>query len=124
MRYFKKISDTNAIAYDSSSADDAPHIEAMLAEISAGTATEVTSTWVASLASGIALDEYKMSVKQALEKADLTAIRIGEAVTLGLNTWTNADIVSWTLYRRELRAQLSASTVGTLPVKPAYPAGT
>jgi hypothetical protein len=67
---------------------------------------------------------FRQSAQTALNKADLTAIRIGEAVTLGLNAWTNSDVVAWTNYRRALREQLSVSTVGTLPTKPAYPAGT
>lgn len=71
-----------------------------------------------------ALIEYKADALNALNKADLTAIRIGEAVTLGLNSWTSTDIVAWTNYRRSLRAALSAATVGTLPTKPSYPAGT
>ena len=70
------------------------------------------------------LAAYKSSAQIALEKADLTAIRIGEAVTLGLNSWTSADVIAWTNYRRDLRISLSAAIVGTLPTKPSYPAGT
>ncbi len=68
---------------------------------------------------------FQGQAKQALAD-DITPDRIMEAVALGLNSFTGADVVAWVNYRRELRAIVSAptGTPGTLPVKPAYPAGT
>lgn len=59
----------------------------------------------------------------ALDKADTTMLRINEAISLGLNSWTGADVVAWVNYRRELRSIVS-SNAGSLPTQPAYPAGT
>jgi hypothetical protein len=61
-----------------------------------------------------------------LDDADRTVLRVTEAVALGLNSWTSADVVAWVNYRRALRTILSESTgtPGTLPAPPAYPAGT
>jgi hypothetical protein len=50
--------------------------------------------------------------------------RIAEAVVLGLNAWTGADVVAWVAYRRELRAIAGGAPASALPTKPAYPAGT
>jgi hypothetical protein len=64
--------------------------------------------------------------KIALTMSDTTMHRIAEAVVLGHNTWTGADVAAWVNYRRALRAIVDGSdtTSTTLPVKPAYPAGT
>lgn len=58
-----------------------------------------------------------------LDKADITMLRIAEAVSLGLNSWTGADVVMWVNYRRSLRTIVS-SNIGPLLTQPAYPAGT
>lgn len=63
------------------------------------------------------------AAKAALDTADTTMIRIAEAVSLGLTTWTTADVVAWVNYRRALRVIVSAGT-GALPSRPSYPAGT
>jgi hypothetical protein len=62
----------------------------------------------------------------ALTDSDTTMHRITEAVALGLNTWTGADVVAWITYRRALRAIANGGdmTSTTLPTRPAYPAGT
>jgi hypothetical protein len=69
---------------------------------------------------------YQETAQAALDDSDTTMHRIAEAVSLGLNSWTGTDVVAWVDYRRSLRAIVSASsgTPGTLPTKPAYPAGT
>lgn len=59
----------------------------------------------------------------ALENADITMHRVSEAISLGLNSCTNADVQAWVNYRRELRAIISSNT-GPLPTQPAYPTGT
>jgi hypothetical protein len=71
-----------------------------------------------------ALSMFTASVKTALDASDKTMFRISEAVTLGLTTWSTADVVAWVTYRRALRALLGASTVTSLPARPAYPVGT
>ena len=59
----------------------------------------------------------------ALQKSDNTMHRIVEAVSLGLTTWTTADVVAWVNYRRSLRDIINGNS-STLPDKPAYPANT
>jgi hypothetical protein len=61
-----------------------------------------------------------------LDDSDTTMHRVAEAVALGLNTWTGADVVAWVSWRRALRAIISGSdtTSTSIPTKPAYPAGT
>jgi hypothetical protein len=59
-----------------------------------------------------------------LPDTDTTMHRIAEAVALGLNAWTGADVVAWVAYRRELRAIAGGAPASALPTKPAYPAGT
>lgn len=63
------------------------------------------------------------AAQAALPESDTTMHRIGEAVGLGLNSWTSTDVVAWVNYRRSLRAIIKNSG-GTMPSKPAYPAGT
>ena len=83
-----------------------------------------TALPVASPTTNQLLAEFVASVQLALDNSDTTMHRIAEGVALGLTTWTTADVASWVSYRRELRAQLHATVVGTLAAKPAYPAGT
>lgn len=97
---------------------------ALESAITAGSVTVNPYVAPASPTSAQLLTAYQQSAQTALAKADLTAIRIGEAVTLGLNSWTSADVVAWTNYRRTLRSAIATTSVGTLPVRPAYPAGT
>jgi hypothetical protein len=69
---------------------------------------------------------FQATARAALDESDTTMHRIAEAVALGLGSWTAADVVAWVTYRRALRAIVAASTgsAGTLPAKPAWPAGT
>jgi hypothetical protein len=69
---------------------------------------------------------YQSGAQTALEKTDTTMHRIAEAVALGESTYTTADVVAFVEYRRALRAIINAKTgtPGTLPIAPAYPAGT
>lgn len=69
---------------------------------------------------------YQQQAQAALDRTDTTMHRITEAISLGLNTPTSADVVAFVDYRRSLRAIVSTSsgTPGTLPARPAYPAGT
>ena len=69
------------------------------------------------------LTPFIASVQSALDDTDTTMHRINEAVSLGLTTWTTADVVTFVNYRRALRALLKSTTVGVLPTKPAYPVG-
>jgi hypothetical protein len=71
-----------------------------------------------------AISMFTASVKSALDASDKTMFRISEAVTLGLTTWSTTDVVAWVTYRRALRALLGASTVTSIPTRPAYPVGT
>lgn len=64
-----------------------------------------------------------VAAKAALDEADITMLRISEAVSLGSNSWTNTDVVAWVNYRRSLRSIVDSNT-GSLPSKPSYPAGT
>lgn len=59
----------------------------------------------------------------AIDKADNTMLRISEAISLGLTTWTASDVVAFVEYRRALR-QIISTKSGSMPVKPPYPAGT
>lgn len=60
-----------------------------------------------------------------LPDTDTTMHRIAEAVALGLNAWTGADVIAWVTYRRELRAIANGTSAATaLPAAPAYPTGT
>ena len=63
------------------------------------------------------------AAQAALDLSDTTMHRIAEAVTLGLNSWTGADVVAWVTYRRELRAIAGGAPATALPTKPAYPTG-
>ena len=64
------------------------------------------------------------TVQAALSSSDDTMKRVQEAISLGTNSATSADVVAFVNYRRALRALLSSTTVTTIPAKPAYPAGT
>jgi hypothetical protein len=61
--------------------------------------------------------------KSALAKSDETMFQIEEAVSLGENSWTNADVVAFVKYRRALRNIVEGGE-GPLPKQPASPAGT
>jgi hypothetical protein len=67
---------------------------------------------------------FVASAQAALDISDTTVYRITEAVALGDTTWTASDVVAFVHYRRALRALLTSTTVGVLPTRPAYPAGT
>lgn len=75
-----------------------------------------SQTWVA----------LQQDARAALDKSDTTMHRICEAVALGKNAWTSADVVAWVNYRISLRAIISApsGTPGALPTRPPFPAGT
>lgn len=64
--------------------------------------------------------------KGLLENSDLTMLRIQEAITLGLKSATDADVVAFVNWRRALRdivgGQDTSST--SIPTRPAYPTGT
>ncbi len=67
-------------------------------------------------------EENKAAARQALTASDLTMDRIAEGVSLGLTTWTTADVIAFVQYRRSLRT--AATTGVALPERPSYPAGT
>jgi hypothetical protein len=70
--------------------------------------------------------DFQNQAKAALVLSDITVHRIAEGVSLGTCAWTNADVVAYMTYRRDLRAIVTAETgtPGTLPTAPGYPAGT
>ena len=70
------------------------------------------------------LIKYQNSAKQALIDTKETVERITEAVSLGKTTLTAVDVVAFMQYRADLRAEISATKVGILPVKSPYPVGT
>jgi hypothetical protein len=72
----------------------------------------------------VLLAGFIVSAQAALDASDTTMHRIAEGVSLGSTSWTGTDVVAWVTYRRALRALLSSTSAGTLPTKPAYPAGT
>lgn len=61
-----------------------------------------------------------------MDNSDTTVHRIAEAVSLGLNSWTGADVVAWMNYRRALRAIVSGTdtTSTSIPARVAFPSGT
>lgn len=67
---------------------------------------------------------FKAEVKNALSSTSVTMERIVEGVSLGTTTLTTPDVVAWMDYRKALRDCLTATEVISLPLKPAYPAGT
>ena len=71
---------------------------------------------------------YQAAAKVVLEGTDTTMHRIAEGVSLGLTSWTAADVVAWVNYRRLLRVILGEAQPATvptaLPAQPTYPAGT
>lgn len=83
-----------------------------------GTPTKVASVTVAL---GVVIIQSGL-----LDSSDTTMHRIAEAVALGENTMTSADVVAWVNYRRALRAIVDGSDTAStsIPAKPAYPAGT
>ena len=70
------------------------------------------------------LAAFVASVQAALDATDTTMHRIAEGISLGSTSWTATDVVAWVTYRRALRALLASTAAGTLPSRPAYPAGT
>lgn len=70
-----------------------------------------------------AKQDLSVSAQALLAEADTTMLRVIEAVTLGTNALGNPDVATWVNYRRALRTIVKNGT-GTLPAKPAYPAGT
>ena len=68
---------------------------------------------------------FQQSAQDALSATDSTFARIQEAITLGLVPAVDPTVVAWIDYRKALRAEIKAISVGTLAVKPTtYPAGT
>jgi hypothetical protein len=66
-----------------------------------------------------------VQARDLLPGTDTTMHRVEEAVALGLNTWTNLDVIAWVTYRRELRAIVAGNSEDTvLPTPPPYPVGT
>jgi hypothetical protein len=70
------------------------------------------------------LSEYKQMAKNALAATDKTVTRVTEAVSIGTTTWDTSDVVAYMNYRKSLRAEISATTVGTLPIAPPFPKNT
>lgn len=69
--------------------------------------------------------DTRAAARAALDASDITMIRVSEAVSLGLTTWTAADVVAFAHWRRTLRAMVSgAPTTAAIPTMPAYPAST
>ena len=94
--------------------------------LAAGNVTNIVdseSTLRALLAASYPLGWPKDAAQVALDAADITMHRIVEAVALGSNSWTSADVVAWVEYRRALRQIIDGSST-TYPSKPSYPAGT
>lgn len=71
----------------------------------------------------LAANNLKAVAAEHLSDSDLTMTRVAEAVSLGLTTWTTSDVVTFVEYRRELRTIINTGS-GSIPTKPAYPAGT
>jgi hypothetical protein len=59
-----------------------------------------------------------------LAKADIVMLRVSEAVSLALTSWTAADVVAWVNYRRALRTIVGGAVGNSIPALPAYPQGT
>jgi hypothetical protein len=59
-----------------------------------------------------------------LDKTDIVMHRVSEAVSLGLSSWTAADVVAWVNYRRALRTIVSGAISNSIPSVPAFPQGT
>lgn len=70
------------------------------------------------------LEAFLTEVSSALFQSDVVLVRVQEAVSLGLTTWTTTDVVAWSNYRRNVRALMRSEFPGTLPDKPPYPVGT
>lgn len=70
------------------------------------------------------LNIFKRQVQSALDDSDITMNRISEAISLGLNTWTNSDVIIYVNYRRSLRPLLKEASPQSIPAHPPYPAGT
>lgn len=68
-------------------------------------------------------DEIVPFAKIALAKSDVTIARTGEAISLGLNTFTSSDVVAFVNYRRTLRQRADGQGSGPLPTPPAFPVG-
>jgi len=86
-----------------------------------GAGNSPTAVSALHVAMGVAIDQTGL-----LDDSDTTMHRIGEAVALGLNSWTGTDVVAWVNYRRALRAILDGTDTSStsIPSRPAYPSGT
>ena len=67
--------------------------------------------------------DTKQKAQQAMDKSDLTMLRIQEAVMAGRTTFASADVVTLATYMAALRAIISTGA-GVMPIMPAYPVGT
>jgi hypothetical protein len=75
----------------------------------------------------VAWSTYQNQALQALMRSDNTMARVQEAIILGHNTPTGADVVAYVTWRRQLRMIVSAANgdpTQPLPVEPTYPTGT
>lgn len=77
------------------------------------------------------LMEFRESAKQALIDTQGTFERITEAILTGKVASSDATVQAWYSWRSSTRSCISASSIGTLPLKPTnstgqviYPAGT
>lgn len=119
----------NVVEYDSAPPTPPPGFSANYIVVASNNAspgdTYSNGTFVSAIppVAGPSLSQQAM---MALSHSDLTMLRLIEAVALSANTWTNADVVAWTNYRRQLRAIADGTnkTATALPTRPAYPAGT
>lgn len=70
-----------------------------------------------------AVSKMNRDAQAALTVSDKTMLRISEAVSLGLTTWTTPDVVAYIQYRRSLRDLVASKVVTPIPSAPPYPAG-
>lgn len=70
---------------------------------------------------------YQAFANAVLQSTDAVIPRIVEAVVLGKNSFSSADVVTFVTWRDQLRAIISAPAgdpTASLPAQPAFPAGT
>ena len=86
---------------------------------------DYTCLWVNGAWTGSTLQAKKNSeaAQANLDAADITMLRVADAVALGKTTYTTADVVAFVNWRVALRNDVKNGTTTAGP-KPPYPAGT
>lgn len=114
--------------YDTGVHQNLPPASNLLELTPAQWAARLTGLWAVAASELVALPaarNTRADARAELLQSDTTMHQIAEAVSLGLTTWTTADVVTFVIWRRALRALVGGtSETVAIPARPSFPVGT